>query len=126
LPTSQDLINRGNNLFLVGFIGVTAIVGIPELVGEGSLKGGIDEALIALVGLAAAAWYRRGRYARSLIPLVFAGTDLLLKIAALVIEDPDDRGDDVGSLMMLVVLVVIWTVVYLRTRPSTSPAGVQT
>jgi hypothetical protein len=126
LPTSQELINRGNNLFLVGFIGVIAIVGIPEMVGEGSLKGGIDEALIALVGLGAAAWYSRGRYARSLLPLAFIGADLLLKSVALVIEDPDDRGDDVGTLMMLVVLMVTWTVVYLRTRPTTLPAGAQT
>ncbi len=126
LPTAKGLINRGNNLFPVGFIGVLAIVGIPEMVGEGGVRGGIDEALIGLVGLGAAAWYWRCRYARSLLPLAFIGADLLLKVVALVIEDPDDRGDDVGALMMLVVLAATWTFVYLRTRPDTAPAGLQT
>jgi hypothetical protein len=126
LRTLHGLINRGNNLFLVGFIGVLAIVGLPEMLGEGSVKGGIDEALIALVGLGAAGWYWRRRYARSLVPLAFAGADLLLKVVALAIEDPDDRGDDVGALMMLVVLVVTWTVVYVRSRHAAVPAGLET
>jgi hypothetical protein len=41
-----------------------------------------------------------------------------MKVAALVVEDPDDRGDDVGTLITLIVLVVTWSVVYLRTRPA--------
>ena len=126
LPIMQGLINRGNNLFPVGFVGVLAIVGIPEMVGEGGVKGGIDEALIVLVGLVAAAWYWRRRHARSLLPLAFIGADLLLKVVALVIEDRDDRGDDVGALMMLIVLAATWTFVFLRTRPDTAPAGLQT
>ncbi len=126
MPTMQASINRGNNLFLVGFIGVLAIVGIPEMVGEGGVRGGLDEAMVALVGLGAAAWYWRRRYARSLLPLAFVGADLLLKVVALVIEDPDDRGDDVGALMMLVVLVVIWTIVFVRSRPGVAPAGLET
>ncbi len=126
LPTAKGLINRGNNLFPVGFIGVIAIVGIPEMLGEGGVKGGIDEAMIALVGLGAAAWYWRHRHARSLLPLAFIWAALLLKVVALAIEDPDDRGDDVGALMMLVVLAATWTFVYLRTRPATAPAGLQT
>jgi hypothetical protein len=126
LPNPHELINRGNNLFVVGFIGVLAIVGIPEMVGEGSVKAGIDEALVAVVGLGAAAWYRRCRYLRSLIPLAFVGVDVLLKVVALVIEDPDDRGDDVGSLMLLVVLAVTWTIVYVRNRIAAAPAAART
>jgi hypothetical protein len=126
LPNPQELINRGNNLFAVGFIGVLAIVGIPETVGEGSVKAGIDEALVAVVGLGAAAWYWRRRYVRSLLPLAFVGADLLLKIVALVIEDPDDRGDDVGALMMLIVLAITWTLVYVRSRLAATPAAIQT
>ncbi len=126
MPTMQASINRGNNLFLVGFIGVLAIVGIPEMVGEGGVKGGVDEAVVALVGLGAAAWYWRRCYTRSLLPLAFIGADLVLKVVALVIEDPDDRGDDVGALMMLVVLVVIWTIVFVRSRPAAATAGLET
>jgi hypothetical protein len=123
VPTPQQLVSRGNNLFLVGFLGVVGVVGIPEIVGEGSVNGGIDEALIALVGLAAAAWYWRRRYTRSLLPVAFIGADVLLKVVALLIEAPDDRGDDVGVLMMLIVLVVAWTFVHLRARPTAAPAG---
>lgn len=96
------------------------------MVGEGSIKAGIDEALIAVIGLGAAAWYWRCRYVRSLLPLAFVGVDLLLKIVALVIEDPDDRGDDVGSLMLLVVLAVTWTIVSVRSRLAAAPTAVRT
>jgi hypothetical protein len=124
LPTPQELINRGNNLFLIGFIGVLALTGIPEGVGEGGVKGAFDEAGLLVVGLAAAAWYSRNRYSRLLVPLVFVGVDILMKVAALVIEDPDDRGDDVGTLITLIVLVVTWSVVYLRTRPAVTSVEV--
>jgi hypothetical protein len=112
------MINRGNNLFLIGFIWVLGLTGIPEGVGEGGVKGAFDEAGLLLAGLGAAAWYSRNRYSRSLVPLVFVGADILMKVAALVVEDPDDRGDDVGTLITLIVLVVTWSVVYLRTRPA--------
>ena len=100
------------------------MTGIPEGVGEGGVKGAFDEAGLLLAGLAAAAWYSRNRYSRSLVPLVFIGADILMKVAALVVEDPDDRGDDVGALITLIVLVVTWSVVYLRTRPSIRSAAV--
>ncbi len=124
MPAPQQLINRGNNLFLIGFIWVLGLTGIPEGVGEGGVKGAFDEAGLLLAGLAAAAWYSRNRYSRSLVPLVFIGADILMKVAALVVEDPDDRGDDVGALITLIVLVVTWSVVYLRTRPSIRSAAV--
>jgi uncharacterized membrane protein (UPF0136 family) len=124
LPTPQQLINRGNNLFLIGFIGVIGLTGIPEGVGEGGIKGGFDEAGLLLAGLVGTAWYVRNRYARSLVPLAFVGADMLMKVAALVIEDPDDRGDDIGALITLTVLVVIWSVVYLRTRQPVRSAEV--
>ena len=95
MPTPQELINRGNNLFLIGFIWVVGLTGIPEGGGEGDVKGAFDEAGLLLAGLAAAAWYSRSRYSRSLVPLAFVGADILMKVAALVIEEPDDRGDDV-------------------------------
>ncbi len=70
------------------------------MVGEGSVKGGIDEALIALVGLGAAAWYWRCRHARSLLPLAFIGADVLLKVGALMIVAPasgETRGNWPGG-----------------------------
>ncbi len=124
MPTPQELINRGNNLFLIGFIGVVGLTGIPEGVGEGGIKGAFDEVGLLLAGLAVAAWYSRNRYYRSLVPLAFVGADMLMKVAALVIEDPDDRGDDVGTLITLIVLVVTWSVVYFRTRTAVKAAAV--
>jgi hypothetical protein len=118
--TLRELINRGNNLFLIGFVGVLGLTGIPEGVGEGGVKGAFDEAGLLLVGLAGAAWYSRNRYSRSLVALAFVGADILMKVAALVIEDPDDRGDDVGTLITLIVLAVTWSVIYLRTRTAIS------
>jgi hypothetical protein len=124
LPTPQELINRGNNLFLIGFIAIVGVAGIPLVGREGGVKGGFDEAGIMLVGLAAAAWYARGRYSRSLVPMAFLGADMVLKIVALVIEDPDDKGDDIGSMITFILLVLTWSVVYLRTRPAAKSAEV--
>ena len=122
MPTPRELINRGNNLFLIGFIGVIGLTAITEGVGEGGVKGAFDEVGLLLAGLAAAAWYLRNRYSRSLVPLAFVGADILLKVAALVIEDPDDRGDDVGTLITLIVLLVTWAIVFFRTREAATLA----
>ena len=39
---------------------------------------------------------------------------LVFKIVALVIEDPDDRGDDIGIAVILAATVVAWVVIYFR------------
>src|SRR3981081_4298475 len=93
VPSAQQLINRGNNLLVMGML---AIIGIDELTAvgvEGGIKGAIDESVIAVVGLGALAWYWRNRYRRRLLPLPFIAADLVFKVMALLIEDPDDRGD---------------------------------
>jgi hypothetical protein len=120
VPTVEELINRGNNLLMMGFLGLVGVDELTAIATEGGVKGSIDEAVIGLIGLGAIAWYWRSRHKRSLIPLLFLGADLVMKVLALIIEDPDDRGDDFGIGILFVLLAVTWSVIYYRTKPAAS------
>jgi hypothetical protein len=112
----QDLVNRGNNLFLCGFIAVVGLGGIPELPAEGGLRGAIDEGVLILLAIAAVAWYLRNRYRSSWLILGFPIGLLVMKAVALLLEDPDDRGDDIGILIMGAIFIAVWSVIRWRTR----------
>ncbi|GAC1508218.1 MAG: hypothetical protein NVS1B3_09260 [Candidatus Dormibacteraceae bacterium] len=118
--TAQELINRGNNLFIVGMLGVMGLGELTAVTVEGGLKGALDEATIGLIGIGAVAWYLRNRYKRTLVPLAFLAADIVMKIVALIIEDADDRGDDIGIGIVFVILAVAWSIVYYRTKAAAS------
>ncbi|HEV2218612.1 MAG TPA: hypothetical protein VGV88_13705 [Candidatus Dormibacteraeota bacterium] len=120
MPTSQELINRGNNLFPIGLVAVVAAGGIPEIRNEGFPRGALDELVMLVLGAVAVVWYLRSRYARSVIPALIAGGVLIMKIVALLIEDADDRGDDIGIGIVMALAIVTWAVIYFRTKPTTS------
>lgn len=115
-PSARELINRGNNLFGLGMIGMIGIAAIPELPTEGGIKGAIDETAMVLIGVGAWLWYFRSRYKRTLAPVVVTGLMLAAKVFALITEDPDDRGDDIGIAITILVFLVGWGIVYFRTR----------
>lgn len=43
-----------------------------------------------------------------------------MKVVALLIEDADDRGDDIGIGIVMALAIVTWLVIYIRTRTATS------
>jgi hypothetical protein len=120
IPTAQQLINRGNNLFMMGMLGIIGLDELTAITVEGGVKGALDEGVIGVVGLGAIAWYWRNRYKRSLLPLLFLAADLVMKLVALAIEDPDDRGDDFGVGILFLLLAVGWSIIYLRTRATSA------
>jgi hypothetical protein len=107
------LISRGNNLFVCGFVGVVGLAALPELSTEG-VKGGLDEGGMALLGLGAIAWCWSNRFKDTWFALAFPIVLIALKVLALVIEDADDRGDDIGILITAVILVIGWAAIKLR------------
>ena len=121
MPTAQDLLNRGNNLFPIVIVGAIALGGAPEIPGEGIPRGALDEALIIVIAAAGLVWYLRRSYTRSIVPgLILVGV-LLMKVLALAIEDADDKGDDIGIGIVMVITIVIWAVIYFRSK-SAAPA----
>lgn len=120
MPTSQELVNRGNNLFPIGLVAVVAAGGIPEIPGEGFPRGALDELVMVVLGAIGVAWYMRSRYARSVIPALLAGGVLIMKVVALLIEDADDRGDDIGIAIVMALAIVTWAVIYFRTKTTAS------
>ena len=117
MPTTQELVNRGNNLFPIALVAVVAAGSIPEIPGEGFPRGALDELVMVVLGSLGVVWYLRSRYTRSVIPALLAGGVLIMKVVALLIEDADDRGDDIGIGIVMALAIVTWVVIYVRTKP---------
>lgn len=113
MRTVTELMSRGNNLFVCGFVAVVGLAALPQLPSEG-VKGGLDEAAMVLLGAGAIAWYWRNRFLNTWLVLGFPIVLIALKAVALLIEDPDDRGDDIGILITVIVLAIGWSVIKLR------------
>ena len=75
---------------------------------------------MVVLGAIGVAWYLRSRYARSVIPALLAGGVLIMKVVALLIEDADDRGDDIGIAIVMALAIVTWAVIYFRTETTAS------
>lgn len=113
MRTARELISRGNNLLVCGFVAVVGLAALPQLPTEG-VKGALDEGGMVVLGLGAIAWYLGNRFKSTWLAVAFPLVLIALKVVALVIEDPDDRGDDIGILITVVILVISWSVIKLR------------
>jgi hypothetical protein len=111
--TTRELISRGNNLFVCGFVAVVGLAALPQLPTEG-VRGALDEGGLVLLGLGAIAWYWSNRFKNTWLALAFPIVLIVLKVVALLIEAPDDRGDDIGILITAVMLAIGWSVIKLR------------
>ena len=113
MRSASELISRGNNLFVCGFVGVVGLAALPQLPTEG-VKGALDEGGMVLLGLGAIAWYWSNRFKNTWLALAFPVVLIALKAVAILIEDPDDRGDDIGILITALVLAITWAVIMFR------------
>jgi hypothetical protein len=113
LRTARELISRGNNLFVCGFVAVVGLAALPQLPTEG-VRGALDEGGMVVLGLGTVAWYLGNRFKDTWLALAFPVVLIALKVVALLIEDPDDRGDDIGILITVVILAISWSVIKLR------------
>jgi hypothetical protein len=121
--TVRELISRGNNLFVCGFVAVVGLAALPQLPTEG-VKGALDEGGMVLVGLGAFAWYVSNRFKNTWLALAFPIVLIALKVVALLIENPDDRGDDIGILITAVILAISWGVIKVRSAQRLDVAAV--
>jgi hypothetical protein len=122
MPSPKDIVNSGNNLFAVAIVAAVALVGAPEVFTEGGVRGGLDDVAILAVATAGGLWYWRHRRAGSLVPLAVLGLSLIAKASAILIEDVDDRGDDFSVMAIIVVALLIWSAIYVRSRRATAAA----
>ena len=120
-PKTMDIsqsVNRTVNLIGATVAGLAGFAFAPEMIIEPEFIDKVDDFLLLLVGVAAIAWYLRNanRYARSIMPIVFVGMALVLKVFAVIVEfaDPEDVGDDFGGLILFVLGVAF--VIYLYRR----------
>ena len=121
MPSPRELLNRGNNLFAVGLVAAIALGGASEIFFEGTVRGGLDEIAILLIAAGGVLWYRSNRYHQSLIPAAIMGGPFIFKVIAILIEDADDKGDDYGAVATLLIALIIWAVIYYRSRSAAEP-----
>jgi hypothetical protein len=119
--TVRDAINRGYNLLGVGIVAVSGISFFSDLPAEiNQIPHIVDEVLLALLAIVAFVWYLSGRnkYSHTVLPIVFAGAALAIKVLGLILEsgDPADRGDEFGALVLFVtvIIVLVWQYVACR------------
>jgi FtsH-binding integral membrane protein len=124
----RDALNRGYNLLGVGVVAISGLAFFSDLPAEIDQPSHIvDEVLLAILALVAFVWYLVGRnkYSRTVLPIVFAGLALAIKILGLVLEssDPEDRGDEFGALVLfgLTFIVLVWQYLVSRRLAAHAP-----
>lgn len=120
--TTDELWNRGNNLASVAAVALAGFAFAPELILEPEWQFKVDDILLLLLGIGAITWYRKNAFRRSVVPVLFTITALIIKISAIVIEikDKEDVGDDFGGLVLFIcaTLFVLW--LYFRRKNTAS------
>ena len=116
-------VTRGYNFFVVAVLGIVAGSLVGEVPAEGLWIFRLDDLLMIAVGIVAIAWYLTGqhRYQRTYIPLALAVAAFAAKVVGLIIEFKDviEVGDDYSTIQALFFLIIVSSVAYYRTRPST-------
>ena len=111
-------INRGNNLLAVAIVGLSGFAFSPEIFVEDKWLDKSDDFILLAVGIVAIVWYRMGRnrFSRSIVPVLLVSASLLAKIAGLVLEfsDVEDRGDDIGALILFVLATALVSWEYVK------------
>lgn len=121
--TVSEAINRGNNLFAVGVLGVAGLTFGEQAFGEGRLFNRADDLAVALLAVVAIVWliWGRNQYKRSWLPVTLLGIALAIQIAAWIGEvgEPAAFGDDVAGVVIFAVAVGIasWLVYHARRSP---------
>ena len=116
--TTDEAYQRGNNLLATAIVALSGFAFLPEFFLEDEAPYKLDEFLLLALGIAAIAWYLRGRnkLTRSLVPILLVVAAFVVKIIGLVIEfkDKEDAGDDYGALILFALASIL--VVWLYTR----------
>ena len=129
--TVQNALNRGYNMIGTAIVAISGLAFFPEFFVEDELTHKIDEGVIFLLAVGVIVWYFVGknRFSRTLVPILFAAADLVMKlIAVLILENGDaaDLGDEYGALVLfaLTVGLLIWQYVSIK-RLAEAAASVQ-
>ena len=107
-------LNTKLNFLVTGFVSLIGFTMLYEVKAEDDFEDKLDDALLALLGLAAIWWYKKSGHTghSSQLAWVVSGVAVLLKILAIAIEHADKEalGDDIGILIAFVLLFafVLW------------------
>lgn len=121
--STQEALNRGNNLMVVAFINVLAVGWISEVFREDDWADKTDEILMIIFAVIALVWYLRkeNRYHVSWIPFILLILTCAAKAGAIMIELNDQAavGDDFGAIVPLFVMIIVTAIILIRTRKLT-------
>lgn len=119
--TVRDALNRGYNLVGTAIVAISGFAFSEEFFYEDELTQKLDEGVLFLLALGAIVWYFIGnnKFSRTIVPLLFTGAALIMKLLAfLFLEagDSADLGDEFVALLLFVIAFgfLIWQYVGLR------------
>jgi hypothetical protein len=118
--TTEEAVQRGNNLVGVAISALSGVAFFPEFFLESEAPFKLDETGLFLIGLAGVAWYLTGAHKlrRSLVPLALVAADFVFKVIGLVIEsgDKEDVGDEYGALILFALATILVGWLYFSGR----------
>ncbi len=116
----REVMNRGNNLLIVGLLLFTALGVFTEVFREDEWLDKADDIFVVLAALVGVIWYlaRKNRYQFSWFPFGLLAATFAVKVLAFVNEfdDPTASGDEFGVLIPLGVMVLVNAVLLYRAR----------
>lgn len=119
--TIRDAINRGYNLIGTAIVAISGFAFFPEFFTEDELTHKLDEGVLFLLALGSIAWYLTGKhkFSRTIVPILFTATALVMKLLAFFVfetGDPADLGDEFGALILFVITLafLIWQYVSIK------------
>ncbi len=119
--TARDALNRSYNLLGVGIVAISGLAFASDLPAEiDQFPHIIDEILLLVLAVVAVAWYLLGlnKYSRTVIPIVFAASALVIKIVGIILEihDAADVGDEFGAVVLFVATIALLIWQYVATQ----------
>jgi peptidoglycan/LPS O-acetylase OafA/YrhL len=121
--TIQEATNRTNNLLATALLAVLAAGVLPVAFIETEWVDRLDDIVIAVVAIAAVAWYLWGgnRLKWSVTPTALVTLALILKAVTVFATEASDataRGDDIGVMVGFAVAVVLVAWQVWKVHPS--------
>jgi hypothetical protein len=119
--TVRDALNRGYNLIGTAIVAISGLTFFPEFFAEDEASHKLDEGVLLLLAIGSIVWYlsRKNKFSRTIVPLLFTGAALVMKIIAMFLleqGDAADLGDEFAAIILFVIALafLIWQYVSIR------------
>lgn len=115
-----EVANRGFNVMVTAVLGLGGLTFGSVFFQEPDLGDKVDDGGFLIIAALVVIWYlfRGNRFAKSIVPVLFAGAAVAVQILGLVIErdDPKAFGDNIGGMLYFGATLLLVVVQYRLLR----------